>query len=80
MSHATDSAPKTIWTPFNVVAGIIILIGLVLTVLRFTKGLGAVTNLSTTTPGASGSASTCCAVWPWPPGVTSRPQPATFSA
>jgi hypothetical protein len=40
MSHATDSAPKTIWTPFNVVAGIIILIGLVLTVLRFTGGWG----------------------------------------
>lgn len=33
-------------TPFNVVSGIIILVGAVLLVIRFTKGLGAITNLS----------------------------------
>jgi Ni/Fe-hydrogenase subunit HybB-like protein len=36
--------------PFNVVMGIIVLIGLVLTVRRFTGGLGAVTNLDDTNP------------------------------
>lgn len=33
-------------TPFNVIAGVIIAVGAVLIVLRFAKGLGAVTNLS----------------------------------
>ncbi|MBE0569747.1 MAG: polysulfide reductase NrfD [Deltaproteobacteria bacterium] len=33
-------------TPFNVITGIIIVVGLALIVLRFWKGLGAVTNLS----------------------------------
>jgi Ni/Fe-hydrogenase subunit HybB-like protein len=37
-------------TPFNIVAGIIILIGLVITALRFTGGLAAVTNLSDYNP------------------------------
>ena len=37
-------------TPFNIVAGIIILAGLIITVLRFTKGLGAVTNLDDNNP------------------------------
>lgn len=36
--------------PFNVVMGIILLVGLVLTVRRFTGGLGAVTNLDDTSP------------------------------
>jgi len=31
---------KTIFTPFNVISGIIVIIGLILTILRFTKGLG----------------------------------------
>lgn len=35
-----------ILTPFNVVAGIIIIGGLIITAIRFIKGLGAVTNLS----------------------------------
>lgn len=38
--------PKRYLTPFNVIAGIIVAVGLVITVLRFTEGLGAVTNLS----------------------------------
>jgi Ni/Fe-hydrogenase subunit HybB-like protein len=33
-------------TPFNVITGIIILVGFALIVLRFAKGLGAITNLS----------------------------------
>ncbi len=38
------------FTPFNIVAGIIVVIGLLLTVLRFTRGLASVTNLSDYTP------------------------------
>ncbi|WP_300454874.1 sulfate respiration complex protein HmcC [Desulfobacula sp.] len=38
------------FTPFNVIAGGIVIVGLLLTILRFTKGLGTVTNLSNTQP------------------------------
>jgi Ni/Fe-hydrogenase subunit HybB-like protein len=38
------------FTPFNIVTGIIVIIGLLLTVLRFTRGLATVTNLSDHTP------------------------------
>jgi Ni/Fe-hydrogenase subunit HybB-like protein len=41
---------RSLLTPFNIVAGIIILIGLVITALRFTGGLAAVTNLSDYNP------------------------------
>ena len=41
---------KTFLSPMGMVAGIIVLVGLVLTVLRFTGGLGAVTNLSDYNP------------------------------
>jgi Ni/Fe-hydrogenase subunit HybB-like protein len=41
---------KPAWTPFNVVAGIIVLIGLIITVIRFTQGLRATTNLSDYNP------------------------------
>jgi len=41
---------KPALTPFNVVAGIIVVIGLVITVIRFTQGLGATTNLSDYNP------------------------------
>jgi Ni/Fe-hydrogenase subunit HybB-like protein len=37
-------------TPFNIVAGLIVLMGLALTVARFTGGLSAVTNLSDNNP------------------------------
>ncbi len=50
MSVETTTAGKTYLTPFNVVAGIIVIIGLCITALRFTKGLGAVTNLSNFNP------------------------------
>jgi Ni/Fe-hydrogenase subunit HybB-like protein len=41
---------KPALTPFNVVAGIIVLVGLIITVIRFTQGLGATTNLSDYNP------------------------------
>ncbi|MDM8524401.1 Ni/Fe-hydrogenase cytochrome b subunit [Desulfococcaceae bacterium HSG8] len=54
MSEATvgkiSPPSKSVYTPFNVIAGIIIVIGLVITVLRFTKGLSAVTNLDDNYP------------------------------
>jgi len=37
-------------TPFNIVAGIILLTGMVITILRFTGGLAAVTNLTDDNP------------------------------
>jgi Ni/Fe-hydrogenase subunit HybB-like protein len=37
---------QTFLSPFGIVAGIIVIIGLILTFIRFTEGLGAVTNLS----------------------------------
>ncbi|MBU0971345.1 MAG: hypothetical protein KKC20_11900, partial [Proteobacteria bacterium] len=43
-------AKNSIFTPFNVITGIILSAGLVLTVLRFTQGIGAVTNLDDTNP------------------------------
>ena len=44
------SLDKSLLTPFNIVAGIILLVGAFVTVLRFTKGLGGVTNLSDDNP------------------------------
>jgi Ni/Fe-hydrogenase subunit HybB-like protein len=41
---------KTIWSPFHVITGGILLLGAALTVLRFSKGLGAVTNLDDNNP------------------------------
>ncbi len=41
---------NSFFTPFNIITGIIVIIGSILTILRFTKGLGAVTNLSHTQP------------------------------
>ena len=41
---------KVAASPFNIIAAIIILIGLVIGVIRFAKGLGSVTNLSDEAP------------------------------
>ncbi len=41
---------KSIMTPFNIVTGIIVLFGIVLTGIRFTGGLAAVSNLSDYNP------------------------------
>ncbi len=49
----TDNGRQTvqkIWTPFNVIIGIILAVGGVLTLLRFTQGIGAVTNLDNNNP------------------------------
>ena len=50
MSDEATTTGKSYLTPFNVIAGIIIIIGLFVTLMRFTKGLGAVTNLSDYNP------------------------------
>lgn len=50
MSEETTLADKKFFTPFNIICGIIIIVGLILTILRFTKGLGAVTNLDHNNP------------------------------
>jgi Ni/Fe-hydrogenase subunit HybB-like protein len=50
MSEKTLSVNKSLLTPFNIFAGIILVFGAVITVLRFTKGLSAVTNLSDNNP------------------------------
>jgi Ni/Fe-hydrogenase subunit HybB-like protein len=50
MSNLIAVSRRSLFTPVNVVAGIIVLLGLIITFLRFTKGLGAVTNLSDYNP------------------------------
>jgi Ni/Fe-hydrogenase subunit HybB-like protein len=50
MSNLVAISRRSLLTPFNVVTGIIVLLGLIITFLRFTKGLGAVTNLSDYNP------------------------------
>jgi Ni/Fe-hydrogenase subunit HybB-like protein len=41
---------RSLYTPLNVVCGVILLVGLLLTVMRFTGGLAAVTNLDDNYP------------------------------
>ncbi|MCP4714239.1 MAG: hypothetical protein GY868_03905, partial [Deltaproteobacteria bacterium] len=50
MPEKTAAANKQLFSMFNIVAGIIVIIGLILTGLRFTGGLGAITNLSDVNP------------------------------
>ncbi len=50
MSQQAAADRNTLFTPFNVIAGIIVIMGLILTVIRFTKGLDATTNLSDYNP------------------------------
>lgn len=50
MSDESITTSRSYLTPFNMVAGIIIILGLSVTVLRFTKGLATVTNLSDYNP------------------------------
>ena len=45
MSEPVNAVERPLFSRFNIIAGIIILVGLWLTYLRFTGGLGAVTNL-----------------------------------
>ena len=50
MSTEPIDVKKNLYTPFNLVVGFILLLGGIVTILRFTKGLGAVTNLSDNNP------------------------------
>jgi Ni/Fe-hydrogenase subunit HybB-like protein len=50
MSQEAATARGNIFSPFNMVAGIIVVIGLIVTVIRFTSGLAATTNLSANNP------------------------------
>lgn len=50
MLPAFVQARKSLFTPFNLVTGVILLAGLAVTVLRFTGGLGAVTRLDDNNP------------------------------
>ena len=50
MAEETATSGKNIFTPFNIVAGVILAVGGVLTILRFTGGLATVTNLSDYNP------------------------------
>ncbi len=50
MTAETPAMKKSLFTPFNVVVGIILMLGALITFLRFTKGLAGVTNLSDNNP------------------------------
>ncbi|MDY6830244.1 MAG: Ni/Fe-hydrogenase cytochrome b subunit [Thermodesulfobacteriota bacterium] len=50
MSHDISAARGRLLTPFNIVSGIILLIGAFLTIVRFTGGLSVMTNLSHNNP------------------------------
>lgn len=50
MSHDAAIQRKAGFTPFDIIAGIIVVIGGILTILRFTGGLAAVSNLSDNNP------------------------------
>ena len=50
MSDTKTATGGGLLTPFNMVAGLILVVGSVITVLRFTGGLGAVSNLSDYNP------------------------------
>lgn len=50
MSEETTTDGKSFFTPFNVITGMIVIVGLILTGIRFTRGLAAVTNLSDYNP------------------------------
>lgn len=50
MSTENTAVKKTLLTPVNIAIGLILLLGALITFLRFTKGLGAVTNLSDNNP------------------------------
>lgn len=50
MTASVQVAKKSYFTPFNIITGLIIAVGLVLTALRFTQGIGPVTNLTDDNP------------------------------
>jgi Ni/Fe-hydrogenase subunit HybB-like protein len=50
LQQAEQAVKRPLFSPFNIISGLIILLGLPLVYLRFTGGLGAVTNLDHTNP------------------------------
>ncbi len=50
MTEEHTAVKRSLFTPFNAIAGIIVLMGIALTIMRFTQGLGATTNLSDNNP------------------------------
>ncbi len=50
MSQEVSTAGKPTLSPFNMIAGVIVVMGLILTIIRFTQGLDSVTNLSDYNP------------------------------
>ncbi|WP_319760447.1 sulfate respiration complex protein HmcC [Maridesulfovibrio sp.] len=50
MSTPENNGPKSVFNTFNLVAGTILIVGLILTVIRFTQGIGPVTNLDDNNP------------------------------
>jgi len=50
MSSKKSGAGKSLFSPFNMVIGLILIVGLIITFLRFSKGLATVTNLSDNYP------------------------------
>jgi Ni/Fe-hydrogenase subunit HybB-like protein len=50
MSKEKVISGKSRMTPFNIVTGVIIFLGIILTIIRFTGGIGAVTNLDNNYP------------------------------
>ncbi len=50
MSTPANNGPKSAFNTFNLVTGAILVVGLILTVLRFTQGIGPVTNLDDNNP------------------------------
>jgi Ni/Fe-hydrogenase subunit HybB-like protein len=50
MSEESTTTRRSYFTPFNIIAGTIIALGLIVTALRFSKGLATVTNLSDYNP------------------------------
>ena len=50
MPDETAASSGSFFNLFNIVSGVIVIVGLVITFLRFTGGLDAVTNLSDYSP------------------------------
>jgi len=50
VTHLLVGDPRKLFTAFNLISGLIVVVGIGLIGLRLFKGLGAVTNLSQTTP------------------------------
>jgi Ni/Fe-hydrogenase subunit HybB-like protein len=50
VNAAPVPGPKTWLTPFNLISGLILIVGLYITILRFTRGLGTVTHLTQDNP------------------------------